>query len=200
MNIIQIGTNKADDYLSTVVKGHHPNQINNLILVEPFDYHNANISICYQAYSKQLHLENIIITPDDTHPKQAKIWYHELDSQHSNAYELASLNPSHAHNIRNNYNTNDMTYKLLDCYSINELFNKYNLLHIDILAIDTEGFDDQIIYSINFSKYTIDTILYEHLHIDRYRLHAFLQNRGYSIQHSLPEDPYTDKATKNNIL
>lgn len=199
MNIIQIGTNKADDYLSTVVKGHHPNQINNLILIEPFDYHNENIKRCYQDYSKQMHLENIIITPDDIHPKQTKIWYHELDSQHSNAYELASLNPGHAHNIRNNYSTNDMKYKLLDCYSINELFDKYNLLHIDILAIDTEGFDDQIIYSINFSKYDINTILYEHLHIDKYKLHTFLQNNGYIMQHPLPEDPYTDKATKNNI-
>lgn len=196
MNIIQVGTNKAYDHLSDIVKSYKPEKINNIILVEPFTYHNSSILDCYKKYQNKLFIENIIITPNNHHEKQEKIWYHELDTKHSNAYELASLNPSHAHNIRNNYQIADMKYNLMDCYTINELFDKYHLSNIDILAIDTEGFDDQIIYSLDFKKYNITTIFYEHLHIDKYAIWDFLKNRDYEIEHAIPIDPYTDKATK----
>lgn len=196
MNIVQIGTNKAHDYLSDIVHSYQQNSIHHLILVEPFAYHNLSIQNCYSRFRDNLCIENIIITPNTNHDKQEQIWYHDLDSQHSNAYELASLNPKHAHNIRNNYQLNDMKNLWLDCYTINELFDKYNLIDIHTLAIDTEGFDDQIIYSINFDKYKITTILYEHLHINKEQLREFLKNKGYVIETEIPQDPYTDQATQ----
>lgn len=196
MNIIQIGTNKSYDYLTTIIKSYEAAKIQKIILVEPFSYHNDSIMNCYKEYTNQLFVENIIIVPEKHHNKQEKIWYHELDSVHQNAYELASLNPQHASRIRNHYKTEDMKFNLIDCYNINELFRKYDLSHIDILAVDTEGFDDKIIYSIDFEKYNISTIFYEYLHINKYLIQKFLENKGYWVDHSITEDPYTSRAIK----
>jgi hypothetical protein len=42
-----------------------------------------------------------------------------------------------------------------------ELCEKHDIKHIDFLQIDTEGYDAQIIKSIDFSKVDIDILKYE---------------------------------------
>lgn len=195
MNIIQIGTNRADDHLTSIVKKIHPDQINNLITVEPFDLHNESIKRCYQDYSASLHIENIIITPENNSSGKEKIWFHPKDLTHNNATELASLNKEHASRIVAQYTYEDMQFLELSSMTLNELFDKYNMTDIDILYIDTEGYDDKLIYSINLDKYKIRTIFYEHLHIDKWKLFHFLVDKGYDIEHSIEGDSYADMAT-----
>mgnify|MGYP003333746143 CR=1 FL=1 len=194
MNIIQVGTNKAYDNLSTIINKYSNNEINKLIMVEPFAYHNKSIEACYSNFSNKLYIENIVITPNENHDPTENIWYHHDDSVHSNAYELASLNKQHASNIRSNYQINDMKSLELPCLTLNELFNKYDTQTIDILYIDTEGFDDKLIYNINFDFFIIKKIFYENLHIDANKLREFLISKNYLIKQSIQEDPYADKA------
>lgn len=192
MNIVQIGTNRANDNLTTIVNDYAVEDIDLLLLVEPLSIHNDTIRTCYAKYIDKLYIENIVIS--DKNDETIKLWYHPNDLLHTNAGELASLNKNHSINIRSQYSINDITYLNCPNMTINNLFNKYTLSTIDILYIDTEGFDDQIIYNINFSKYHIPTIYYENLHIDRDKLRNYLKTINYSIETNTLNDPYADKA------
>lgn len=192
MNIIQIGTNKANDNLAALVHTYNINDINLLLLVEPFAIHNETIKSCYAKYSGRLKIENIVIS--DREDETIQLWYHPDDLRHSNAGELASLNKQHSTHIRSHYSIDDVTYLSCSNYTINKLFDKYNISTIDLLYIDTEGFDDKIIYSIDFTKYTIKTIYYENLHIDKETLRNYLKTQNYSIEINTDNDPYADKA------
>jgi hypothetical protein len=198
MNIVQIGTNRAYDNLASIVYQYSPEIITNLILVEPFSLHNHSIQSCYAKYIDKLHLENIIISDSDAVTN--KLWYHPNDLTHQNAAELASLNKQHSINIRSYYKEDEVVCLELPNLTANQLFDKYNLNNIDILYIDTEGFDDRIIYSINFDKYYISTIYYENLHIDRDKLRAFLSQLNYKIDINTNNDPYCDLAILGNNI
>lgn len=195
MNIVQIGTNRANDNLTSLVYKYNPDQIQNLILVEPFAIHNDKIRDCYTNYYNSLHIENIIIS--HTEDTVQKLCYHPDDLAGSNTGELASLNPDHSIGIRYYYNKEELLYLELPNLTIDQLFNKYNLHTIDILYIDTEGFDDKIIYSIDFNKFLIKTIYYEHLHIDRDKLRLYLKENNYNIDIETNSYPYCDCAIKS---
>lgn len=195
MNIVQIGTNRAFDTLSSIVKSYPSDKIDMLLMVEPFNYHNKSIKDCYEQYSDKLFIENIAIVPEAKENNVCNIYYHPLDKEHTNAYELASLKKTHSLKIRDQYNKKDIVEMTVPCLTINQLIAKYHLSKIDILYIDTEGFDDQIIYSINFHNISINTIYYENLHIDKNTLQKFLKEKNYEITEQIEIDPYSDKAT-----
>jgi len=46
--------------------------------------------------------------------------------------------------------------------TFNQLCQKHNINHITYLQIDTEGYDSEIIRSIDFTKVSIDNIKYEY--------------------------------------
>lgn len=194
MNIIQIGTNKANDNLTAIVKNIDVSRISLLLLVEPFVIHNPSIEYCYKDYKNILAIENIIISPNIEHNNTEKIYYHEEDFNYLNTGELASLNSRHTLNIRSHYDESGMKYSEIETLNINELFDKYQLTKIDILYIDTEGCDDKIIYSINFNKYNINQIYYEHLHINKYDLREFLIAKNYKIVSDIAGDSYSELA------
>ena len=48
------------------------------------------------------------------------------------------------------------------CLTFDELVRQYDVEHIDLLQIDTEGYDAEIIKSIDFSKIKPSIIRFEH--------------------------------------
>ena len=58
--------------------------------------------------------------------------------------------------------------------TFNDLCDKYEIRHIDFLQIDTEGYDAEIIKSIDFTKIKIDTIKYEiwHFPVECFKRHG----------------------------
>ena len=113
-----------------------------------------------------------------------------------NNYELASLNKEHSFNIRSYYDKNELIEKEIDSTTINELFDKYQLIKIDLLFIDTEGYDEKIIKSINFEKYDISELYYENLHCNTYDLRYFLETKNYEINPSVLLYGWSDNAKK----
>ena len=81
--------------------------------------------------------------------------------------------------------------------TINQLLNKYNLKNIDLLFIDTDGFDDKIIESINFDEFTIDEIYYENLHVDSDKLRDFLISKDYTVTKHVGYGGWSDYAKLN---
>ena len=128
----------------------------------------------------------------------ATLHYHDQDSIGRDKFELASLNKNHFIKIRESYYTEEgMKERVVPSVTINQLLDKYQLTDIDVLFIDTEGFDDKIIKSIDFDKYNIKEIYYEHLHIDANSLQIFLESKGYTIEKNVGFIyQWNDKATK----
>ena len=189
MVAVQIGSNKGYDDFTELIKD---KQIDKLVLIEPFEEHNESLKSCYSNF-ENVSIENIIIT-DNPNNETDEIFYHIEDTNHGNRFELASLNKLHSLNIRSNYDESGIQTRSLKSMTINQLLNKYNIKDLDVLFIDTEGFDDKIIKSINFDEFNIKEIYYENLHIDVNQLRNFLNEKKYVVESGVGFGGWTDYA------
>jgi FkbM family methyltransferase len=193
--VVQIGANRGNDHLTELLKD---KKIEKLILVEPFEEHNNSLQNCYFD-KKNFVIENIIITDKDD-IGECEIYYHEEDSTHENKFELASLNKKHSLNIRSHYNESGLKFRTLPCLTLMNLFKKHNLKKIDILYIDTEGFDDKLIKSIDFENILIEKIFYENLHINKSEIREYFINKNFEVIESVDEPHgWSDLAINKNI-
>ena len=183
LNIIQIGSHKGYDDLTEIVKKINPQEINNLILIEPQNEFNKSLQECYTGYNPKI--ENIVITPNDD--ELVKFY-------HSDQTEVSSLNPQHLVK-HHQFKYVESEYPSL---SFNKLMEKYGLKKIDILFIDAEGLDDKIIMSIDFDKYEVDEIYYENLHINNSDMISFLRSKNYQVTSNILFNGWTNKAKKIN--
>jgi FkbM family methyltransferase len=74
------------------------------------------------------------------------------------------------------------------CLTFDELLSEYDVEHIDLLQIDTEGYDAEIIKSIDFSKTKPSIIRFEHnLEAGNMQATAFIEladllhQQGYDV-------------------
>ena len=81
--------------------------------------------------------------------------------------------------------------------TLNQLLYRYNIREVDVLFIDTEGFDDKIIESINFNEFKIKEIYYENLHINVEKLRGFLRDNNYTVQSGIGFGGWSDCAKLN---
>lgn len=73
---------------------------------------------------------------------------------------------------------------VVDCMRFETLCSKNSIDRIDLLQMDTEGYDFEIIKRIPFDRYRPTMIVYEHLHLgenDRGACINYLESFGYSI-------------------
>ena len=183
-NIVQIGANKGYDDLTDIVNKFDKKEIELLVLIEPNHTLNAHLMQCYNGFNYKI--ENVVITPNND-KKTETFFFCELDL-------LSSLSIEHIRKHKVGQPTHQVEYPAI---TINNLFNKYNLKEIDILFIDAEGFDDQIIYSIDFDNFNIKELYYEHIHIDNTKIEPFLESKGYKIVKNLFKDGFTNRAIKS---
>lgn len=194
--IVQVGANRGYDMVTDMTHGNIPSL---LILVEPFNEHNDGLAECYK-HVPNCNIENIAIVGNSA-IDTASLHYHIADSEHQDKFLLASLNKELTKKIlgySNRYTEEGMRQRVVPAMTLNALFDKYNLKDIDVLFIDAEGHDDEIIKDIDFEKYNIDEIYYEHLHINAPLLRIFLESKGYAIEQGVGLDHYSDRAFKEN--
>lgn len=75
--------------------------------------------------------------------------------------------------------------------TITALLEKYNIDNVSLLAVDTEGFDYEILKSVDFAKVRPSIIEYEHSHLslaDEKKCHDLLIREGYKLYRSLGDD------------
>jgi FkbM family methyltransferase len=190
MKVIQIGANKGYDDLTDLLKNKN---VDLFVAIEPFFEHNKSLQECYSHLSN-FFIENLIVS-DVSEPCMKNIYYHEEDSLHANKYELASLNKDHSLKIRSQYSEKQIKERYLKCVSINHIMESYKVSDLDILFIDTEGYDDKIIRSIDFNKFKIKSIYYENLHIDVNSLRCFLESKQYFFEKNVTSMGWSDLAT-----
>lgn len=185
MKIFQLGVCKANDDLTEIIRDKN---IELLVLVEPLNFHNSDIEECYQ-HIKNKYIENIAISIDDN-ISETSFYYHKNDGP---LYEVASLDKNHI--LKHGYNEDGIIEKKIKCQTINSLFNKYNVDSIDILFIDTEGLDDDIIKTIDFSRFNILSIYFENLHL-KSNVYSYLENNNYEIIKNIGTNSWTSLAKK----
>jgi hypothetical protein len=67
------------------------------------------------------------------------------------------------------------------------LLEKHGIRTIDLLHLDTEGYDYEIIKQVNFRTFNPRIILYETVHLtdaDRARCSEYLMSQGYNLINS----------------
>nr|WP_242044197.1 FkbM family methyltransferase [Leptolyngbya sp. FACHB-1624] len=70
------------------------------------------------------------------------------------------------------------------CLTFEELCDKHHIHHIDVIHIDTEGYDFEIIKLIDFEKFRSAIVLYEHKHLnvsDQHLCRQHLESFGYQF-------------------
>lgn len=77
-----------------------------------------------------------------------------------------------------------ITYEEVDCITIEDVLKKHNMQELDLLQIDTEGYDYEIIKTIDFSKLKPSFIAFEYVHLsqqEQEECKQLLRQNGYEI-------------------
>jgi FkbM family methyltransferase len=164
---VQIGTNDGNDKFKELVYKYKPQLI---ILVEPNGQLYNSIKEQYRGIENE---SNVIIVNKCIYEKndeEVSLFIPAKDGVYGNP----GVQPERA---LGNYTYNNKHFSLIPMndwgqknnmveiksktITFNTLCDQYNITHINYLQIDTEGYDSQIITSIDFNKINIDIIRYE---------------------------------------
>jgi len=196
MKLIQIGSHRGYDDFTEIVKKINPDDIDFLLLIEPNSEFNENLKHCYIDYNPII--ENVVIVTNNE--KKTKFYTCNKDKypdkNGSNFSELSSLIKEHL--LKHNIDINYIDENEIDCTTINKIFEKYNIKNLDILFIDVEGFDSNLIRSIDFDQFEINKIYYENLHVNNDDIIKFLESKKYIINKNVLMNGWTNEATKIN--
>ena len=143
LNFIQIGTNTGDDYFNKVCRRYRPKKT---LLIEPHSLLNDSIKRNYNELEYQL--VNVAIV-DDESCQEIKM-YNVNSTQHSSVIPLKDWNKE--------------IETTVPAKTIKSLIKEYSFNHVNLLYIDTEGFDSFIINYIfkNNLQNMFDSIVFEH--------------------------------------
>ena len=189
ITIVQVGTNRADDDLTEMIKNLPPSLIDLLLLIEPLTVHHSKIAHCYKHIKNKIIINNVI-TSSENSGQIVDFYYHIADGPN---YEVASTDINHIlkHSGGHPEFLDKAGYRKITSYAldINTLFKVFSLEAIDILMVDAEGQDSDIIKSIDLHRYDIKNIYFENLHLPEGRqdqnaeVYKFLEKQGYALNY-----------------
>ena len=208
---IQIGANDGitTDPVSYLIKRYHWRGV----LVEPQPMAFKKLVENYQA-EKQLSFENSIIAdkdgtatfysvPEDT--PGVPFWFYQtgsLDRQRLIKTLKYGKNTSESANLPEDIETLIQT-KTLPALSINTLLSKYDVQKLDLLVMDTMGYDLAILNKFPFDRLKPSIIHFEHSLLsleDQQECFEYLAKHGYSlIQVSVDTIAYLHGETRPGL-
>ena len=196
-NIVQIGVCDGvyNDPIHLLVKNHFPNS--KLILIEPQPFLAPVIKDNY-AFNPNVAIESIAIgSSGELTLYQLKEEYYELFEKRVPgvpAYRLpaGSVSADKQHmvkrltgNLPSNINIDDAIAELkVPCVNLDYILSKHKISNYGLLQIDTEGFDDEVIYHSSIDKVSPTLIHFEYCHLNNVRLEnlkSYLANFGYEL-------------------
>ena len=173
LTIFQVGACKGNDEVTDIVK---ENEVKLLVLVEPLGaLRNEALVKCYKDTPNTIH--NVAITPTPTDNRH-KFFVHP------DGPGAASLDINH---VAKHFP--DSTEKIVcvevPCMTMHQVFEKHQVTDIDVLFIDAEGFDADILVSIDLKKYNIKRIVFEYINLRSCgvlrQVREFLIHHGYTV-------------------
>jgi len=194
MKIIQIGANNGKDEVFDLISQNRFN-IELAVLIEPIPFIIDDLKNQYKDLDN-VSIESIAIN-DDPNSTHLTLYYIENSN-----YEVSSFNKEHVIKHKPEDETNEINSLDIPCMTFNNIMEKYSVIDLDFLFIDTEGLDTYIINSIDFSKYNIKNIIFETIHADgpfttgknAEKTKEYLINMGYMFKYS--EDGWDIMAIK----
>lgn len=192
-DIIQIGShigNTPNDYIFNKI-----NQSNNVIFIEPVKEYFHKLK---ENYDKKFPNNNFIFLnvacgdQDDYIKLYVPIINPNLPYW---ADQLSSVLPNHTkdHNLLVN-----LDEQVVESITLNTLLKNYDIKELELLCVDTEGYDFEILNSYDFNIKPKE-IIFEHKHMDgtnksfgeRYNiLMNKLINHGYSLVKQIGDDTH----------
>ena len=176
-NIIQIGANdgKSDDFLRSSI-----NKDTNLLLVEPiksaFDqleknyssYHNVKfINKAIDVVSGKKNIFSVNPKYYDFYEKKYKSkdvsWLTVLASFHKKHLEYHGIKSNHIQSTE------------IDCINFKELIEQYDFRKLDLLVVDTEGYDDVLINNFIQNTDIRPIIILEWIHIKKNKAEELIE-------------------------
>ena len=205
MKIVQVGANKGYDDLSNHLLSNY-DQVDFALFVEPNIFHIENLKNCYEKYENAV-IENIAIKSPNHSDDKLEIYYHTSDPD----YQIASCKIEHIeshldwakkynYDLYNAFKDGEIKSFVVDCITLEQLFDKYSIREIDWLCLDIEGVDAEILLTFDFKKYKIKRIEFEHLHLGHYKdaVKNMFLGMGYTQVNSLHE--YDWAFENKNVL
>jgi FkbM family methyltransferase len=174
INVVQLGANAGDDHVSDFIRD-YKEDIDTALLVEPIE---EVANECREFY-KNRGDNNVVVHTCAISDSDGTAELTYIPGQ----TRLSSLEPG-MHIDFLNPATTTMTVSTL---TLDSLFKKYKLNKVDVLFIDTEGFDENILSNYDFDKYQTGFIVWEWNHSQRrnivqhVKLIQKLQANSYSI-------------------
>ncbi|MBI2638882.1 FkbM family methyltransferase [Candidatus Peregrinibacteria bacterium] len=154
------------------------------IIVEPTQYWFQKLSQTYHHHS-HIRLENAAIAEIDgektLYQVEPRNWYLRFIGGSLSSF---SLNTLLKHKWRPGLKNNIVT-NAVPCLSFKTLFAKYHVTKIDLLVMDTEGYDYTLLQHFDFSYIRPIMILYEHKHMsekEEKTCRLLLEENGYRLE------------------
>ncbi|HEY9811268.1 MAG TPA: FkbM family methyltransferase [Halomicronema sp.] len=154
------------------------------ILIEPVKYLFEKLRANYEGCD-QLIFCNVAISSEDgskdfwylrKNDDGLPVWYDQLGSFFP---DVVLKHEKEIPNIRDY-----LVSEKIACVSFNSLVEKYNIKQVDIVQIDTEGYDFEILKQVDFEKFRPSIVIYEHKHLsqeDKEASQEFLRGFGYKV-------------------
>lgn len=144
-------------------------QKNKVLLIEPVNYNLQSLKNRFKNKNNMIY-ENVGVSDEK---KQIKFYYVKESSVKKLGKEwgsgIGSFRKKHLldhHRKRFKIIESDLEEVDVKIVVFNDLVEKYNIIEIEYLLIDTEGYDYQIIKSIDFNKTKINKVKFEYKHLD----------------------------------
>ncbi|MBI4120848.1 MAG: FkbM family methyltransferase [Parcubacteria group bacterium] len=142
------------------------------------------------AGAKGLYFENVAIANE---VKEEKIYYIENSDRLINwCGAIGSFSKEHV--LKHGWaipNIEQFVKEVMvKCITFPQLLEKYHIAALDLVCIDTEGFDFEIIKQIPFDHLKPRAILYEHRNLskeDQARCKKMLIDQGYVLKHTFSD-------------
>jgi FkbM family methyltransferase len=155
IKFLQIGAHIGqNDLASSIIKN---SNIEFGLLIEPLPHLIPHLVESYKDFSNII-IENKAVTINTN--EKLKFFYDKVDP----ITELSSF--SREHLINHNILDENIAEIIVDGETFDSILERHSINELDWLFIDTEGYDCDILLSIDFSKYKIDSIVFEYTHSD----------------------------------
>ena len=159
--LLQIGANdgKSFDELNVFIKKHKPKSV----LVEPIKTIFKILQKNYNGFDN-VTLENLAVSVNNEISEIYKV-----DESFTNFYDdhikaISSFNKAHL--INHGVKKKHISTEKVSSSSISNLISKYKLNNLDLLFLDTEGYDGKIVLDLINNTKVRPFIIFEYIHID----------------------------------
>lgn len=156
------------------------------VLIEPVDYVFEQLKKNYRGLvTKGITFENVAIAAHDSY--QDFYYFKDFVPDKNKPVTLnqqGSFSKEHINSVRTLFPEAEVAVKKVKCKTVASVLAEHNILHLNLLHLDTEGYDFEIIKSIDLNEVRPDLILYEHIHLneqDESDCQSLLREHQYAI-------------------